>query len=261
MLEAIEKLLNRLTPYEELDSNVDNSRLLVVSNDHKIESLERFQAAPNRIKRKPQLASCKSFCEYVNRFKTEGTSVYLNKKGGQFVAAIDHHGPESPSWQDHIAEFAPAPSLQWQAWSGINRRPLSQTSFAEFIEDHLDDIETPAANEVLKSALDFQDTKNVTVASAQNLDNGAIRFHFTKENGSADVTFPHRIWLSIPIIENEDHRHIEARIRYKVSSEGILTFTMGFVKGVDVLMNEELETITTQIQEQVDGPHFYAGVR
>ena len=260
---AMDALLGRLTPVVtkvEPDAQI-KSDLIVTPNTHSLESLESYQDSPNRIKRSPQLQSCESFCEYVNRFKNDTSSIYLDVPSATFTAVIDHHNPEHPSWASHTASYSPGMSLEWQAWREIHGQSLPQLSFAEFIEEHLRDITEPDANSVLKSALEFQDAKNLTMASSQNLDNGDIQFHFVKDNAAKDVTFPHRIKIAIPVFDNEPLTTIEARIRYRVSNEGVLSFKLSFVTNPQLIRRDELEKIVKNIKKNTADIHQYAGVK
>ena len=262
MKDAMIELLARLVPLVQLEKDTTDteSSVVCVPNSHGLHSLEQYQPAPNRIKAKPALASCESFCEYVNRFKNEETTVYLDMHKGMFRAALDHYGTE-PSWVDHTASFEPLTSLQWQAWTRIHKQAHPQVNFAEFIEENLDDIVEPPANEVLKAALQFQSKENVTLDTAQNLDSGAVKFNFVKDSISSTVTFPHRIKVLIPVFENEPPKELEARIRYRVSTEGALSFTFSFVRNPQMVHRKALEDIADNINKNVADAKIYQGVR
>jgi len=229
----VEYLHQRLEHYKVIGTVESESDLVALPAGNKIESLEKFQSAPNRIERTVRLASSESFSEYVNRFKEEETTVYLDIDRGIFNSVIDHHGADKPAWSDHGCVFQPKLSLEWKAWTGIHRQKLSQTQLAEFIEDNLDAIHEPEPNEMLAHALKFQSVERMTYASSMNLNDGSSQFTFNKDNATATVEFPHRIKLYMPLHENESAHFYELRVRYRTDSEGALVFVVSFVKDPD----------------------------
>lgn len=257
--EALKYLYENLQGHQYIAAEDAVSDLISLPNSSNIESLEQFQAAPNRIKQKANLFSCASFCEYVNRFKADSTSIYLNVDGGSFSAVIDHHDNDAPAWGSHRASFSPKLSQEWRAWNGIHKKQLSQLELAHFIEENLDGISEPAPNEMLKAALDFESNESLALGSATNLDDGSTRFTFQKENVTKNVTFPHRIKLFIPLHENEDRQTLDARIRYRTTGDGVLIFTFSFVKDPRAIERDALLLLADKIRTDTEGLHQYEG--
>lgn len=239
---------------------IDKNKLMVVPTDCKLESLEKYLDAPLRIARNAVLLSSESFCTYVNRFKNDGTTVYLNASRGQFVAVIDHPADAiTPAWERHTAKFAPVESAEWRAWCNIDGKKLTQTELAHFVELVLDTFDKPEPADMLKAATEFQSVETMSYGSAQNLDNGEVKFNFQRERTNASVTFPHRVRVALPIHENEDPTTFEARVRYKVDSNGVLSFTISFVTLPNVMKRDALLAIAKDIAEDIDGVHIYEG--
>lgn len=235
------------------------SDLVAVPADAKLVSLEEFQWQPNAIKQSARLFSCASFCEYLNRFKSDESTVYLNVDQAEFTAVLDHHGAEQPEWGRHRAKFAPKQSLEWKAWRGIHKTSLTQLDFAQFIEERIDDIREPEPNTVLQAALDFQSNEKLALGSHQNLDDGSVKFTFTKDNASKNVVFPHRIKIAIPLHENEALETLECRVRYRVDGNGALAFTFSFVKNPDSLIRTALLALADTIRTETEDLHHYEG--
>lgn len=256
---ALQYLFQHLEGYTPIKGANSASQLVTIPKDSEIASLERYQAEPNDIRQHAALSSCASFCDYVNRFKDDQTSIYLNVEGGTFEAVLDHHGREVPRWGRHKASFAPKRSLEWRAWSAIHKRSISQIELAHFIEERLDDIVEPEPNEMLKAALDFQANEKLALASSTNLDDGSVRFSFQKDNAVRSVTFPHRIAISIPVHENEPRTPLEGRIRYKVDGDGVLQFTFSFVDNPELVLRNALLGIADRIRSDTKGLHHYEG--
>ena len=262
--DALGYLQANLVGHRPVQASDDVSSFLVgVASNSKIESLEQFQDAPNRIKQKAKLFSCESFCSYVNRFRDNATTVYLNVDAGRFAAVLDHHdsdkGEQLPAWCDHRATYEPKQSLEWKAWVGIHKKPMSQTELAMFIEEQLDSINKPEPNEMLKAALDFQSNESLVLGSTTNLDDGSTRFSFTKDNVTKNVTFPHRVQIYIPLHENESRDLLELRVRYRTNSDGVLTFIVSFVKDPNVIQRDALLALQRKIEELVPDVSQYEG--
>jgi len=235
------------------------AELVSLPSGMKIESLESFQSAPNAIRQKVSLYSCASFCEYVNRFKQDGSTVYLNVDGGSFVAVLDHDEPDAPAWRAHKATFAPKKSLEWMAWMSIHKKSITQVELAHHIEERLDDISVPEPNVMLQAALEFQSNERLALASSTNLDNGGTRFTFKKDNVAKSVEFPHRIKIRIPVFENEDMIEMDARVRYRTDGDGVLQFSFSFVRDPSTILRSALVSLADEIRAETAGLHHYEG--
>jgi len=256
---ALEYLRDHLQLYRQLEGEIEvESTLLALPNDVQLESLERFQDHPNSIKQAANLHSVSSFCAYINRFGNPDTSIYLDVDHGSFAAVLDHHGQE-PAWCKHRATLAPKLSLEWNAWKNIHRKSIGQVTLAHFIEERINDITEPEPGEVLGAALQFQANENLALGSSHNLDDGSVRFTFTKDNTSKTVDFPHRIKIIIPIHENETPNELEARIRYKIDGDGALVFVVSLVKDPSMVVRDELLRLAEEIRKDTEDKHVYEG--
>jgi uncharacterized protein YfdQ (DUF2303 family) len=255
---ALEHLL-ALKGYQRIDSPDALSELIALPAGSQVVSLEKYQIAPNMIEQRVQLDSAASFIEYVKRFETEHTTVYLDVEHGRFVAVLDHHGVDSPQWGRHTAVFVVKKSLQWERWVEAHRGAMTQRELAEFVEEALGDFYEPGSNVMLKAALDFQANEKLALGSSINLDNGNTRFSFVKENVKKEVDFPHRVKLYIPVHERAAEEFIEARVRYATGANGALSFTISLVKDPEETVRKALLAIAEQIGEGVNGLHIYEG--
>lgn len=259
-------------PITELQEGKDGlSRLILKTSasTHEIVDLEKHQKAPNRIKHAVTLTSESAFVEYVKRFIRPETTVFIG--ANSFNAVLDYHdrdrlsasadGPkaDSPSWCEHKATYSPAFSFQWKAWLELNKKPLSQVEFAQFLEERLDDIHTPAPAKVLEATLKFEQAQALNLGSSTNLDTGEARFQFTKDNVKTDVSFPHRFALRIPIYENQAPQEIECRFRYRVDNVGVLKLWYQFVRHQDELVRKNFENVVAAIRSKLPDVAFYEG--
>lgn len=257
--EALKFLATNLKSHAPIESTDAESQLLALPPGASIASLENYQASPNRIHSSVTLKSCRSFNDYVNRFKSDSTSIYLDVDGGSFTAIIDHHDKDAPAWCSHRAKFAPKLSREWRTWKLVNGEKLSQLQLAHFIEENLDDIVTPEPNEMLAAALEFESNEKLAFGSAINLDDGSTKFTFQKDNAVKSVKFPHRITISIPLHENENCETLDARVRYRTNSDGVLVFTISLVRDPDKIVRYALNDIAEKIRAGTVDLHQYEG--
>lgn len=257
--ESLEFLYEKLHGFHRVETIASQSDLLALPPGTKLASLEEFQDSPNRIRQRPQLLSCDSFCAYINRFKDAGTSVYLDVDGGNFHAVLDHPDADAPAWRDHTASYSPALSLQWKAWLWAHKKPMTQIDLAQFIEERLDDITLPEPSVMLKAVLEFQSNEKLTLGSTNNLDDGSVNFNFSKDNVNKTVTFPHRFKLEIPIHENEEKVLLDARMRYRTSSEGLLSFTVSLVQEPLMIQRTATLRMASHIRSLVKDCALYEG--
>lgn len=256
---ALQYLLEGHEPYVFVQQDELPSDVVAVREGVRLESLERFQEMPDRIKATAELASSDSFCAYINRFKGKDTSIYINVDDGRFAAFLDHYGMDSPAWCGHVAQFAPKKSLDWIAWNKIHEEWLGQVPFAVLIEQLLYTIHEPEPNVVLKAALDFQANEKLVLGSTQNLDDSTVRFNFQKENANKSVTFPHRLKLRLAVHENEEKQLFDGRVRYRASAEGVLTFKFSFVKDPRAIERDAMLLLAEKTKAATEGLAHYEG--
>lgn len=236
------------------------SEVIAVPEKSRLESLERFQAVPNRIKHVAHLHSSAALIDYVNRFKGKATSVYLDifDDAPIFVAVLDHHEVNAPAWNEHRAAFAPRVSLEWQAWTALHKGgPLRQADLLAFFEDHARDLFEPAPTVMLGHLQKFEQVEKHTYSSATNLDNGNIEVVYIKDGGQRKVAFPHTLQVHIPVLENEDPIVLEGRLRYR-TSEGSIAFQFQFKQDPERIKRDELRRLAGAVKAET-GVRCYEG--
>ncbi len=256
---ALEFLQEHVQPFQNVESVGSESALIARPCTVAIESMEQYQPRPSQIKQGVQLASMISFCEYIKRFGDEDTSIFLNADQAFFKAMLDYHGSGEASWCRHTASFSPKRSLEWESWTQLHKQPINQITLAHFIEERVSDILAPSPGEVLQAALEFQAVENLVLGSSHNLDDGSVRFVFTKDNASKTVDFPHRIQIRIPVFENEEPEELAVRIRYKVDGDGALVFVVSLVKDPAMIVRNRLVAMAASIRKQCEGKYVYEG--
>lgn len=191
--------------------------------------LEPYMRQPLRIRQNLVLDDMASFVKYVRDFKAPETKVFFADKGGKFTAFLDYHrSGESlqedsidggASWRTHVAEFPVRMSREWAAWTCNDRKPVSQLTFAEFLEENVKDCLAPSGAEILEMVETFQATRDVAFSSKVQRTSGGVQFSYTEENkaGSSEmVEFYKKMRINIPIIFGEPAQEIDLRLKWRI---------------------------------------------
>src|SRR5690349_17056203 len=108
---------------------------------------EKLLAAPLRKRALVRLRDSESFIDYVKRHGSlDDCTIWClaNYVEGRvaFTAIINDNGslPTASAWRDHKASFTPEFSEEWRRWTGLNKKQMTQTDFAAFLEDNLRDV-------------------------------------------------------------------------------------------------------------------------
>ena len=86
-----------------------------------------------------------SFLQHVERFKDEGTAIWINRDAAdengenvaRLVAIFNYHQPTAAGparWGDHKATYDMQTSEAWDAWGGGQERVFGAEGLAEFLE-------------------------------------------------------------------------------------------------------------------------------
>lgn len=171
-----------------------------------------------------------SFDAYVNEFKAEGaTRLYANLEGAQLIAVFndDQASASAGAWRDHRATLRLKRTPEWTAWRSRSGKKDGQREFAEFLEEHLDDITQPDAADLIEIARTFTASNKVTFRSGVNLTNGETRFQYDEElEGKAGATgqidIPREFGLSLAIYEGTEKLEVTARLRWSLRDGNLL---------------------------------------
>jgi hypothetical protein len=199
-----------------------------------------------------KLRDAASFIRWYSDHKVARSRVYAQLDPARFLAVVDeldtaagasegsHREGEAEVWQQADwrglrAEFAVPPSREWQLWTKANRQHMSQLSFAEFLQDNLPDVTSPAGGDLLQMTLNFEAAQAGSFVAAQRLQDGSHNLTWKAENNaSGTVKLPEFITLQIPVFENEQASELSARLRYRVK-EGQLALWYELVRPHKVL--------------------------
>lgn len=200
---------------------------------------ERFMDNPKRKRASVRLHETASFIGYVNTHK-HATETHLfgesSEQGGKFCAIIDYHdvaaaGESIAHWGEHVVTLTLQTTPEWQRWMANSGKAMLQEVFADFLEDNLNDIDEPDAATLIDVAQLLQGKKSVNFKSGKNLRNGAIQLEYVETIDTTGGTIkdnmqvPDHFVLGICPFVGAAGIQVNARLRFRVSDSGKLTFT------------------------------------
>ena len=191
--------------------------------------LEAFLPAPRRTKATAAFTDPASFLEYIKRHATEATMVWCNFNPQTyslgFTAVIDEHAKDTPGWRGHKATLTPDMSAEWKAWMGKNTVSMPQVTFAEWLQEHADDITSkegdglPTSLALLEMATNFVATEERQFKSVVKLQSGGVRMTYIADpdtNTTATMDAFDKFGLAIPVFQGiKVADRINARLKYR----------------------------------------------
>lgn len=246
----IEKLLNALRLPE-------NAETITLPQGCQIIPRELFEDEPAKPRGTIAMESLGSLIAYTRQHGDKGTCIFASLEKMRVESVIDWHYPASPEWGEHRAIYSLRLTKEWEDWNRISGKPLSQREFAEFIEEHLDEIAEPKAADVLTVATTLTGKRNVKFTNVTNLSNGDQSLQWeesTDAKGAGDTRVPTRITLAVPVFrgaEDETRFEVQAIFRYRIA-EGKLSFEIRLLHAERVLEMAFAQTVNA-LNAEFDG--------
>lgn len=206
-----------------------------------VTDLEQYGTTPRRKRGNLTFHTGASLGEYVNRHKRDATVLYADVLAREVVAVIDDHEPEAAAdevdhagWAQHRAALKLRHTVEWNHWKSRDRLIEDQVSFAQHIEEGLDEIVAPPGAEMLELAQSIQAQTTAQFKRAVRLDNGAqqIQYEETLDASAGKqgaMKIPDTFELALAPFEGSDKYRVVARLRYRIR-EGSLTIGYQLVR-------------------------------
>jgi len=185
--------------------------------------LDDYRDQPRRKTGRITVTEVDSFNAYVAKHATPAAEVWANVDAATVKAVINAPTADQPAWGDHQATLQLRLTDDWSHWTARDRTWLSQTDFAEHVEDHLPNFVDPAGAIMLEIAQSFRANTKVTFESSKRLANGETQLVFkedvdAKAGRKGDMTIPESFTLGLLPFESGSPYKITARLRYRISN-------------------------------------------
>lgn len=202
---------------------------LIVPKGAGVVSLEDSLPAPRRIKASKSFEEPDSFCKYVAQFQNELTRVYGTPDKYGIGAILDDHQAGDPQWTDHRASLELVKSPEWNEWIAACGKELGQQELAEFLEDHLEQIASPDAGELLSDIRSVHISTNTRCESVQR-EGGDIAFVYATETAAGTKTergkIPSKLTLLIAPFRSWQPLQMTVTLNHRLTKDKELCFVM-----------------------------------
>jgi len=229
---------------------------------------EPFRQYPRRYTGTAAAANIETFVAHVVRFKDEDSAIWCNNDPSNptLTAILDYHMARNvdPEFTDDTKkEPLPLPgahaqfgqhrtvykfplSVEWKAWSAAAGKPMTQSIFAEFVEDRILDVLGDRADADLSDrARQMKTTLGGTFASTarlvelsrglklhatslvgqtNNLSSGEVSIVFESQHvddKGDPVKIPNLFLIAIPVFRGEDPYVMPVRLRYRIANKNV----------------------------------------
>lgn len=226
---------------------------------------ETFRTGPRRFTGTASTHDLDSFVAHVNRFKDSDSALWcdVNMSEPSLQAVLDYHeasnrppidvthgegeadhalieiGEPKPRFGEHRTLYKFPLSPEWQAWTGANKKPMSQSDFAAFLEDRILDVIDRQASDLSPRMQDMAKLlggnfaspgrlidlsrgmvvhSNERMKQAINLDTGESSIQYEVSNTDADnkpLKVPNLFLIAIPIWRSGAAYVLPVRLRYR----------------------------------------------
>lgn len=237
---------------------------------------EPFHAHPRRPRTTDTHTTVESFIAAVTTHaKPESTSIYaqLEPENGKLrlLAMFDDHhstindrGEDIPGWRQHRAVFDPAKSTEWNDWTARDKTEMSQANFADFLEDHIDDIAAadgfPTGADMLAFATALEINSDKKLKSVVNTQTGGRALVFidqADQETSAKLETFKKFRIGIQVFRGGPAYPLEARLKLRPNS-GNPMFWYELIRP-DAVFETAATAVIAVIDDNV-APTIYYGV-
>jgi uncharacterized protein YfdQ (DUF2303 family) len=203
---------------------IGNLAYAVIPKDAQLVTLEKFlynehAAKPERTKANVSVLDPASFIEYFALYRTPQSRVFAFEPTISVLGVIDYHEAQSAAWCQHRVTLNLRQSEQWKAWTARNNKQMTQTEFAEFLEQNAVDIVQPSPASVIEVARELEAKTEVEFGSGVRTQDGQFRFRYSEQIkatvGGGQVEVPERFIVSIPVFIGGQDIQLEALLRFR----------------------------------------------
>lgn len=195
------------------------------------EAVEKAQLGPNRKRGTVTLLDVPSLLNYLADQGTQSVAYVYADPDARTITAVfnDLKSPEFAGWRDHRAQFTAVFTPEFQNWLTNDKKVMTQTEFAEFLEDNMGDLQGAEAQNLLTVASTIQATTGINFSSAKRLQDGQTQLVYTenidaKAGQNGDMSIPKTFDIGLRIFKNGGGYTLTARLKYRLHSGTIKFF-------------------------------------
>lgn len=186
---------------------------------------DEFRDVPRRPKGTTTVYDVDSLAVLWEKHSHELSEVFADPIRFRITAVLNADGgsQEAAGFRDHRLELICKKTPAWEAWLAHDGALRDQTTFAEFLEDRLHEIEQPSGAEMLEIATSFQASSKVEFKSAVALTSStrALQYEETtaaKAGQTGQLEIPATFVVALQPFEGGAAYRVTARFRYRITN-------------------------------------------
>ncbi len=207
--------------------DLDEDQPLVVArlrNDEALEAhdLERFLDAPVWPRGSVTVHDPADFAAYVTRLGTsEHTTLWADLAGGRIAAVLDDHADYAAAgWRRHTVALTMQDDVDWATWAKWDNKLVTQTVFADHIEQMTHTIVEPSAADMLEVVTGFHAKRNVTFRQEVNVTSGDVQLTYdeatTATTKAGHIEVPRQFTVMLTPWTTVSPVLLTARLRWRI---------------------------------------------
>jgi uncharacterized protein YfdQ (DUF2303 family) len=234
------------------------------------EELEESQPRPDRKTGTADAHDAPAFIAYLSKHALPETEVWADIANQKLVAVINTSRGTTPAtpdpaaadiegaagWGDHRVQLVLRKTPAWTAWVSHDKQFLSQTAFAEHIEERLPDFAAPAGAEMLELAQSFRANTKVDFESSRRLSSGETTLVYREQTEATagkkgDIVIPDTFTLGVAPFDGTEGFKVTARFRYRITDAHL---TLGYVlERPEDILRAAFDDIVTAVDGAIAG--------
>lgn len=122
------------------DAKLDDFNVVLVPNDYKLESTERFDTVPAFYRAKFDTSVFSEFTAYIDAHGNTDTQVFIDNHSMTALAILDMGNTNEAQWGKHRAKLELIKTPAYAALLKLANAPLPQQAMIDFFEDWIGNI-------------------------------------------------------------------------------------------------------------------------
>lgn len=253
-----------------LTHEVVPGRVVAVHDECELKSIAAHQDAPYRNTGEVLLLTLDQLVEYTkDRLAADSTStertlcVFVNDN--RVIATFNYYREGgSLGWGDDKAAYELDRTPEWNVWTKMGGKVMSQAEFCEFAEDNLKDIVQPSGADMLQMVSDFRQRTQVEYGSSYRTSDGqqSLTYQETKTGANKEMALPAEMLLHLPVIRGAESittYEVKARLYVRVDKESHkLIFAYKLVRP-DIPEQNAVHDVAEALRGAMSGVKVYEG--
>mgnify|MGYP006283263239 CR=1 FL=1 len=173
---TLENLKRTILTANSLPDDLTDFPVVMIPQDMKLESLERFQEAPNAFRGDLQTHFIDDFARYIR--DNQGATCFVNPESMTANAYFDLGSPEWPGHGNHQAHLKLIKTAPLMAIEGINGDRMSQRELSDWLQDwvpYLTAVDGEGGAMDLKKAISAVRTIDISTTRNETHEDGDFR--------------------------------------------------------------------------------------